>query len=244
MQARTLGADLALLGSQSPRDPVGTKVVTFFEGRQAPSSISRSTLMSESRVRVVGCGIFPQANWHSQECETSALAAMAGQNPLRFSSAERARSVRSFIESIPVHVDVPAQDSKTSLNPHVRKYCPIASDALQHRLMPSLRPKQPSMSHVLAENLRRHMERKHLTQETLAKLAGVAQTTVSLYLRPDERRPTKSGKIASPKLSEVESLAIALGVPAWQLLCRMEDGEHELFQAFQAFLVNRNSTVS
>lgn len=71
---------------------------------------------------------------------------------------------------------------------------------------------------VLAENLQHFMQEKSLTQTAIASSSGIGQTTVSLYLHPERRAPGKSGKIPSAKLSEVESLADALGVEVWELL--------------------------
>jgi transcriptional regulator with XRE-family HTH domain len=71
---------------------------------------------------------------------------------------------------------------------------------------------------VLAENLAHFMREKQLTQSALARLTGMGQTTVSLYLRPEARQPSATGKIPSAKLSEVESLANALGVSVWELV--------------------------
>src|ERR1700741_2608374 len=56
------------------------------------------------------------------------------------------------------------------------------------------------------------------TQQEVAKASGLAQTSISLMLRPEDRKPTKSGKIASPQLSEVERIANAFGMEVWQLL--------------------------
>lgn len=44
------------------------------------------------------------------------------------------------------------------------------------------------------------------------------QTTISLYLSPDRRKPGKDGKAGSAKLTEVEMLARALEVEPWELL--------------------------
>lgn len=71
---------------------------------------------------------------------------------------------------------------------------------------------------VLAENIRLLMAKKHLVQSVLAKSAGIGQTTVSLYLHPEHRKPGKTGKPPSAKLSEVEALADALDVDTWELL--------------------------
>jgi len=75
-----------------------------------------------------------------------------------------------------------------------------------------------TLNDILAANLARQMADKGYTQASLAKLSGVGQTTISLYLNPGRRQPSKSGKVPSAKFSEVESLAEALEVPAWSLL--------------------------
>lgn len=54
------------------------------------------------------------------------------------------------------------------------------------------------------------------TQKALEKASGVAQTTISLYLNPENRKPSASGKPPSGKLSEVEALAKAMGLEFWQ----------------------------
>lgn len=76
----------------------------------------------------------------------------------------------------------------------------------------------PNINAVLAENIRTLMNKKQLVQTTLAKAAGMGQTTVSLYLNPENRKPGKSGKPPSAKLSEVDALAKALDVEPWELL--------------------------
>ena len=53
----------------------------------------------------------------------------------------------------------------------------------------------------------------------LAKLCGVGQTTISLYLNPERRNLGCEGKAGSAKLTEVERLATALGLEPWVLLC-------------------------
>lgn len=75
-----------------------------------------------------------------------------------------------------------------------------------------------SSSEVLAGNLRAWMAARDLKQTDLAQKSGVAQTTISLYLRPAARKDTHGSKDPSPKLSHVEALADALGVDAWELL--------------------------
>ncbi len=78
--------------------------------------------------------------------------------------------------------------------------------------------KRLSTNEILAKNIESLMKSKGLVQSALSKKSGVAQTTVSLYLNPDRRQPSKTGKIPSAKLTEVEALAKALDVSLVQLL--------------------------
>lgn len=89
----------------------------------------------------------------------------------------------------------------------------FASNALHTEPM-----SRPSTNEILAKNLEKLMQKRGLVQTALAKRSGVAQTTISLYRRPESRQPSKSGKIPSPKLTEVEALATALGVSLVQIL--------------------------
>lgn len=75
------------------------------------------------------------------------------------------------------------------------------------------------LNHALAENLAYHMAKRGLKQMALAKLCGVGQTTISLYLNPERRNLGREGKAGSAKLTEVERLATALGLEPWVLLC-------------------------
>lgn len=78
---------------------------------------------------------------------------------------------------------------------------------------------------TLADNLRRLMEEADLKQKALEARSGVKQTTISLYLRPEDRIPGKDGKAGSAKLTEVEQLAQAFGIQAWELLQPQEAKE-------------------
>jgi transcriptional regulator with XRE-family HTH domain len=75
-----------------------------------------------------------------------------------------------------------------------------------------------TLSQVFARNLAEAMKKAGMTQEAMAKRSGVAQTTVSLYLRPSDRAPTTGKAAPSPTLERVGKLAEALGVDAWLLL--------------------------
>lgn len=57
----------------------------------------------------------------------------------------------------------------------------------------------------------------------------MAQTTVSLYLNPARRLPSKSGKVPSANLGDVERLAKALEVEVWELLRPLSGPEREAY---------------
>lgn len=77
---------------------------------------------------------------------------------------------------------------------------------------------KPTLNDILAINLASLMEKAGHTQASLAKLSGIGQTTISLYLNPSRRQPSKSGKVPSAKFGEVETLASVYGVDPWHLL--------------------------
>ncbi|MGE8567519.1 MAG: S24 family peptidase [Achromobacter sp.] len=77
---------------------------------------------------------------------------------------------------------------------------------------------KPTLNDILATNLASLMEKAGHTQASLAKLSGIGQTTISLYLNPSRRQPSKSGKVPSAKFGEVEALAAVYGVDPWDLL--------------------------
>lgn len=91
-----------------------------------------------------------------------------------------------------------------------------------------------SINSVLAVNLAYFMKEKKLTQAGLSDLSKVGQTTISLYLSPERRSPSKSGKLPSAKLSEVESLAQALNVEVWELLRPFSDQEREAYKHIES----------
>lgn len=57
-----------------------------------------------------------------------------------------------------------------------------------------------------------------ISQNALAKRSKVAQTSIGYMLKPELRQPTRSGKIPSPTVAQLEKVARALGKEAWQLL--------------------------
>lgn len=90
------------------------------------------------------------------------------------------------------------------------------------------------ISEVLADNLRHYMSKRGLTQAGLAELSKVGQTTIGLYLSPERRQPSKSGKLPSPNLGDVERLAQSLEVEVWDLLRPMTPVERDAYQQIEA----------
>ena len=89
---------------------------------------------------------------------------------------------------------------------------------------------RPSINAVLADNLRHFMSEKKLTQLALSKLTCVSQSSISNYLRPASRAGGKLGKEPSAKLSEVDMLASALGVEAWELIRFINPAERAFYK--------------
>lgn len=103
---------------------------------------------------------------------------------------------------------------------------------------------QTDINEVLAANLAHYMEKRGVTQSKLAKQSGVGQTTISLYLRPGARELGTKGKTASAKLTEVQMIANALGVPVWELVRHYAPGEREAHQLMEsAFMHLRDSAA-
>jgi transcriptional regulator with XRE-family HTH domain len=84
---------------------------------------------------------------------------------------------------------------------------------------------------VIAENLRYYMERAGMTQDALAQKSKVGQTTISLYLNPERRLPSKSGKQPSAKVTELALLAAALDVDLWQIMRPVANDSERDFHA-------------
>lgn len=105
----------------------------------------------------------------------------------------------------------------------------IASDSPQTFAM-SVSP----TNQALAENLDYFMKKKGLVQTSLAEKSGIAQTTISLYLHPERRKEGKNPKAGSAKLTEVEKLADALMIEAWQLIRPMTPDQHQAYEQIEA----------
>lgn len=74
------------------------------------------------------------------------------------------------------------------------------------------------VNEVVAENLRYHMGKKRESESSLARASGVAQTTIGVYLNPERRKASATGKLPSGKVSELALLSDALGIHVWELL--------------------------
>lgn len=91
-----------------------------------------------------------------------------------------------------------------------------------------------SINQVFAENLDHYMKKHALTQAALAKASSVAQRSISNYLRPKDRHSGKTGKEPSAKLTELEMVAAALGVPSWKLLRPFSAEERDAYDRVEA----------
>lgn len=100
----------------------------------------------------------------------------------------------------------------------IAKLCYMHKQHIASKVLDTHGMKDKTINDVLAENLRTVMTAKKVVQLKLAKLSGIGQTTISLYLSPERRQPSKSGKIPSAKLTEIEALASALDVSVPKLL--------------------------
>lgn len=95
---------------------------------------------------------------------------------------------------------------------------------------------------VLARNLKQLMDDflPPLSQNALAKKSGVGQTSIGLMLEPEKRLPTKSGKVPSPTLAQIEKVAAVFGKEPWQLLhpnpgqAPLSDAERRRYAAFES----------
>lgn len=95
---------------------------------------------------------------------------------------------------------------------------------------------------VLADRLSHAMRQKGETQASLARKSGVAQTTISLYLRPGDRGESSTGQDKGPTLPRIEKLAEALGMNACELL--MPEDMHRKFMLFMQFATEFSSRDS
>lgn len=88
-----------------------------------------------------------------------------------------------------------------------------------------------------ARNLEIAMKDGGFSQSSLARAARVPQTTISLYLKPEKRAATASGKLSGPTMAHIMKLAVALEVDPWQLLhpdIEQAKREHEMYLQIEA----------
>lgn len=101
------------------------------------------------------------------------------------------------------------------------------------------------INNVLARNLALFMERRDgMTQMELSVKSGVGQTTISLYLHPENRKPGANGKNPSAKLAEVEMLAKALGVQIWELLRDLTPEQRSAYEAIEKAFIALNPQIA
>jgi transcriptional regulator with XRE-family HTH domain len=94
-----------------------------------------------------------------------------------------------------------------------------------------------TVAEILARNLKAAMETANagggISQAQLAHISGVAQTTISLMLRPDDRRNPIGRGGSSPTIARVAMVARALRRQPWELLHpdpQRARREHALFE--------------
>lgn len=101
------------------------------------------------------------------------------------------------------------------------------------------------ITEILAHNLKKALDEHPVFRgsgNALSKTAKVAQTSISYMLNPKSRAPTKRGD-SSPKISQVDRVARALGLQAWQLVYPdpdnrpVTDRESELHKRIESALV-------
>lgn len=113
-------------------------------------------------------------------------------------------------------------------------FCYVVKQHFASPIKQTLAMKKGSIRDVLAANLQYYMTKRGLTQSSLGDAASMGQTTVGLYLHPDRRKLSKSGKVAAPNLGQVEQLADALGVQLWELLRPMTPSERDAYEQIEA----------
>jgi transcriptional regulator with XRE-family HTH domain len=97
-----------------------------------------------------------------------------------------------------------------------------------------------TVAEIVARNLKAAMETANagggISQAQLAKASGVAQTTISLMLRPDDRRNPIGRGGSSPTIARIAMVARALRWQPWELLHPdpfRARREHDLFEQFR-----------
>ncbi len=147
--------------------------------------------------------------------------AMDCHSPLRARRASRSCSSKGNGDCIP---------------PIKAKSCWSCKQPFASRDSDTANVEKKSINVVLAEALAYYMERGNWTQAALSNKSGVGQTTISLYLRPESRKPGAKGKLPSAKLTEVEMIAGVLGVEVWELLRPMSPSHRAAYAKIeQAF---------
>ena len=91
-------------------------------------------------------------------------------------------------------------------------------------------PGKPSPTELLAQNLKALCQAKGWSGNELSKRSKVPQKTVSIYMEPSQRKPTLTGKEASPNMTHMSKLAAAFGIPEWQLIYPATATEHQALE--------------
>jgi len=119
------------------------------------------------------------------------------------------------------HLKPPKQIDRglvSSQDANIAKFCYIDKQPITNRGQYAGKVPKPSLNELLVANLGRIKDARDLTLPYIAKQCGLSQRTIGYYLDPDKRAPTRSGKLGSAKLNEIDALARGLGVSVWDLL--------------------------
>ncbi len=119
--------------------------------------------------------------------------------------------------------------------------CYTVKQLIAKDLSDACRMTTKSINIVLAENLAYFMREKSMKQQALSERSGVAQTTISLYLNPSNRKDSASGKPKSGKLAEVEALAQGLEITVSDLLLDATPEQRKLLKDFLTLLTATKS---
>lgn len=114
---------------------------------------------------------------------------------------------------------------------------PIANEPPQSAVMT-----EKIITRTIADNLAYFMKAKNITQKELARKSGVGQTTISLYMRPEERKAPDASKLPSPSIAKVHALADALGIELWELVRPLKPAQRDLIRSVDALIAQHTKS--
>ncbi len=125
----------------------------------------------------------------------------------------------------------PSDPDRCSWGHILAKFCYVSKQHFASSFANTAEVEKNTASQVVADNLKSLMKEKGWSQPALAEKSSVAQRSISNLLRPTERAASKSGKAPSPTVAQVEAVARAFDLEAWQLLCPMSGDKWKIYMA-------------